>query len=322
MTFQTPGALLLLLAPAALTVAYLLVQRARARTALRFTSVDLLASVAPRRPGWQRHVSAVGMLAALVVLVVAVAGPASARKVALERATVVLALDTSASMMATDIAPTRLAAAQTQARAFVSGLPEGLQVGLVSFDTRARTLVTPTSDYGQLVAGIDALQVGSGTATGAGIQAALGQIQAQPRAESGKPAPAAIVLMSDGTPTVGDGSLSPEQSADAAAAQAKTAGVPIYTIAFGSPEGVVTIQGQDIPVPFDPATMDRLAAESGGKAFTAESADELRGVYDQIGRAVAYVERPVDLTAMFAGVGLACALLSCCAALYWNQRVL
>jgi Ca-activated chloride channel family protein len=322
MSFGSPWWLLLLLAPVAIAVAYVLVQRARQRAVVRFTSVELLASVAPRRPGWQRHVSAVGMLAALVLLVLAVAGPLTTHRVAQDRATVVLALDTSASMLADDIDPTRLAAAQDQAKEFVDGLPEGVQIGLVSFDTQARALVPPTADHDQLVAGIDSLQVGSGTATAAGIDAGLTQVQGRLAAD-GKPAPAAIVLMSDGTPTVApQRGQSPTDAALAAAQQAKAAGVPIYTIAFGTPEGVVQVQGQDIPVPFDPDTMSRIAQDSGGKAFTAESADELQAVYDQIGRDVAYTEEPVDLTAFVTGLGLAAALLACCAALYWNQRVL
>ncbi len=322
MSFSSPWWLLLLLAPAAVAVAYLLIQRRRSRTVVRFTSVELLASVAPRRPGWQRHVSAVGLIAALGVLAVALAGPTATERVALERATVMLTLDTSASMKADDIAPSRLAAAQAQARDFVTDLPDGLQVGLVSFDTQARTLVAPTANYDELVGAIDRLQVGAGTATAAGIDTALAQIAARPPGESGAPTPAAIVLMSDGSPTI---ATTPDQNpidaALAEAAAAKAAGVPIYTIAFGTATGTVEVQGQVVPVPYDPHTMAQLAEASGGRAFTAESADQLRDVYDQIGRDVAYEEQPVDLTGRFTGAGLVLALIACCAALYWNQRV-
>jgi Ca-activated chloride channel family protein len=321
MTFSSPWWLLLLLAPVAVAAAYLLVQRRRMRSVVRFTSVDLLSSVAPRRTGWQRHVSAVGMLAALVALGLAIAGPTVTKRVATERATIVLALDTSASILADDIAPSRLAAAQDRARNFVDGLPEGLQVGLVSFDTQARALVTPTTDYGRVVEGIDALQVGSGTATAAGITQALQEIASQPAGESGGPGPAAIVLMSDGSPTIGLDGQDAEQSALDAASSAKSADVPIYTIAFGTSEGVVTVQGQTVPVPYDPEAMAQIAQTSGGRAFTAESSDELATVYDQIGRDVAFRDEPYDLTTTFTGVGLALALLTCCAALYWNQRV-
>lgn len=321
MTFASSWWLLLLLAPVAVAAAYVLVQRRRTRSVVRFTSVELLASVAPRRAGWQRHVSAVGMLAALVALGLAVAGPMVTKKVATERATIMLTLDTSASMLADDIAPSRLAAAQDKARSFVGDLPEGLEVGLVSFDTQARVLVAPTTDYGRVVQGIDSLQVGSGTATAAGINAGLAEIAAQPPGESGGPGPAAIVLMSDGSPTIGLDGQDATQSALQAAASAKSADVPIYTIAFGTSAGEVTVQGEVVPVPYDPEAMAQIAQASGGRAFTAESAGELATVYDQIGRDVAYQEVPYDLTAVFTGAGLALALLACCAALYWNQRV-
>jgi Ca-activated chloride channel family protein len=321
MTFQSPWWLLLLVAPIAVALAYVLVQRARQRTTVRFTSVDLLASVAPRRPGWQRHVSAVGMLAALVVLVIAIAGPARTQKVATERATVMLVLDTSGSMQATDIDPSRLQAAKTQASNFVNELPEGLQVGLVAFDTTPRTLVTPTTDYPQAISAIDSLQVGGGTATAAAIESALTSIKSAPADANGKPVPAVIVLMSDGAPTIGLNGQAAIPSAEQAAGDAKAAGVPIYTIAFGTPGGVVTIQGEQIPVPSDPATMALIAQDSGGKSFSAQSSGELKSVFDQIGRALAYQEKPVDLTGLFTGIGLAAALLACCAALYWNQRV-
>jgi Ca-activated chloride channel family protein len=130
-----------------------------------------------------------------------------------------------------------------------------------------------------------------------------------------------IVLMSDGAPTIGIGDTPAIASAVAAAQDAKAAGVPIYTIAFGTPQGVVNVQGQSIPVPSDPATMALIAQDSGGKSFSAQSAGELKTVYDQIGRAVAYQVRTVDLTGLFTGIGLAAALLACCAALYWNQRM-
>ncbi len=321
MTFQSPWWLLLLLGPIGIAVAYVLVQRLRSRTTVRFTSVELLASVAPRRPGWQRHVSAVGMVAALTVIALAVAGPLTTKRVPLDRATIVLTLDTSASMMADDISPSRLAAAQQQARSFVTDLPEDLQVGLVSFDSQARALVAPTTNHTELERAIDSLQVGSGTATAAGISTALAQIEAQPKTEDGRTTPAAIVVMSDGSPTLADGEQSPVDAALAAATTAKDAGVPVYTIAFGTPDGTVQIQGQTIPVPFDPDTMAALAEAGGGRSYTAETADELRTVYDEIGRDVAYEEQPFDLTPLFAGVGLVTALLACAAALYWNQRV-
>jgi Ca-activated chloride channel homolog len=321
MTFLSAWRLLLLVLPLALLVGYLMVQRRRHTQVLRFTSVDLLDSVAPRRQGWQRHLPAAGMLLTLVVLTLAFAEPALAMRTPKDTATIMLTLDTSASMTATDVAPSRLAAAEAQAAQFVEKLPRGIQVGLVSFDASARLLVPPTTDRAQLTEAIRSLSVGGGTATASGIRESLGAIQAVPKGASGKPVPAAIVLMSDGSPTIGDGQLSPSDAADAAAQEALALKVPVNTIAFGTPDGVVNIQGQDIAVPIDPESMAGIAQQSGGRSFTAESADELGSIYTQIGRDVAYTVQTRDLTAAFAGFALLAAVLTAAAALRWTQRL-
>ena len=321
MSFQSGWRLLLLVLPLALLVGYVLVQRRRHTQVLRFTSVDLLDSVAPRRQGWQRHVPSAAMLLALVVLTLAFAEPAVAMRTPKDNATIMLTLDTSASMTATDVAPTRLAAAEAQASQFVENLPRGIQVGLVGFDASARLLVAPTTDRAQLTAAIRSLSVGGGTATAAGIRESLGAIASVPKGATGKPVPAAIVLMSDGSPTIGDGQLSPSEAADAAAQEALAQKVPINTIAFGTSGGTVTIQGQDVAVPYDPEAMARIAQESSGRSFTAESADQLGSIYAQIGRDVAYTVQTRDLTAAFAGVALLTALLAAAGSLLWTQRL-
>ncbi len=321
MTFQSGWRLLLLVLPVALLVAYVLVQRRRHVQVLRFTSVDLLDSVAPKRQGWQRHIPGALLLLTLVTLVVAFAEPAMALRTPKDRATIMLTLDTSASMTATDVEPTRLEAAQAQATKFVQDLPQGIQVGLVTFDSTARLLVSPTTDRAQLTASIQSLSVGGGTATAPGLRESLAAIAAVPKGTTGKPAPAAIVLMSDGSPTIGDGQLSPSDAADAAAQDARAQGVPVDTIAFGTSGGVVNVQGQDIPVPYDPQSMARIAQESGGKSFTAETADQLGSIYDQIGRDVAYTVTTRDLTAVFVGIALLIAVLAAAGALRWTQRL-
>jgi Ca-activated chloride channel homolog len=321
MSFLSAWRLVLLVLPVALLVGYLWAQRRRHTQVLRFTSVDLLDSVAPRRQGWQRHVPAAAMLLALVVLTLAFAEPAMAMRTPKDRATIMLTLDTSASMTATDVAPSRLDAIQTQASQFVEDLPSGIQVGLVSFDSSARLLVPPTTDRAQLTAAITALSVGPGTATAAGIRQSLDAIAAVPEGASGKPVPAAIVLMSDGTPTIGDGQLSATEAAAAATQEARAKDVPIDTIAFGTSGGVVTIQGQDVPVPYDPEAMAQIAKDSGGRSFTAESADQLGSIYAQIGRDVAYTVQTRELTAAFAGVALMIAVLAAAGSLLWTQRL-
>jgi Ca-activated chloride channel family protein len=321
MTFLSSWRLVLLAGPACLLIAYLLVQRSRRKVAVRFTSVEMLASVAPKRSGWQRHVPAGVLLAALVVLVVGLAQPARAVRIPRQRATVILVLDTSGSMIANDVSPSRLAAAQTQARRFVSALPAGIQIGLVSFNTTATVLAAPTSDRSTVLAAIDGLQAGGGTATGDAITLALNAIAALPAGANNKPAPAAIVLMSDGTPTIGHADQSPTQAVTQAATAAKQAGVRINTIAFGTQNGTILARGQYVPVPSDPAAMAQIATQTGGQTFTAESAGQLKSVYDQIGRTVGYEVHHRDITAWFTTSALVIALLGGVAALVWTQRI-
>jgi Ca-activated chloride channel family protein len=321
MTFLSGWRLVLLLAPLALLVAYLVVQRRRHTQVLRFTSVDLLDSVAPKRQGWQRHLPAAALLVSLVVMTLAFAQPAMAVRTAKQRATIMLTLDTSASMSSTDVAPSRLAAMKQQASTFVKKLPKGIQIGLVAFSGDARLLVPPGTDTAPVLDALDSLTVGGATATAAGITTALSAIDGVPQGASGKPTPAVIVLMSDGSPTIGDGESDPVAAADSAAAHAKSRSVPIDTIAFGTSGGAVQVRGLSVPVPYDPAAMARIATESGGQTFTAETGSQLGSIYDQIGRDVGFVTQTKELTAVFAGVGLLVALLAGAGALLWTQRL-
>jgi Ca-activated chloride channel family protein len=321
MTFLASWRLLLLVAPIALLVAYLWVQRSRRRVAVRFTSVELLASVAPRRSGWQRHIASAGLLAALVLLVVGFAQPARVLRTPKQRATVILTLDVSGSMISSDVSPTRLAAAEQAARGFVNALPSGVQLGLVSFSSSASVLVPPTSDRASVLAAIDTLKAGGGTATADAILLSLNTITAVPPGADGKAAPAAVVLMSDGTPTIGRAGASPSQSLDDATAAAKQAGVKVDTIAFGTQEGTVVVQGQTLSVPSDPAAMAQIASATGGDTFTAQTADQLKSVYHQIGRVVGYDVHRHEITAWFTGIGFLMVALAGIAALLWTQRV-
>ena len=321
MTFLASWRLLLLFVPAALLVAYLLAQRARRKVAVRFTSVDLLASVAPRRSGWQRHVASVTLLAALVLLVLGFAQPARVERTPKQRATVVLTLDISGSMVSSDVSPTRLAAAQAAARQFVGALPSGVQLGLVSFSTSASVLVSPTSDRSSVLAAINSLQPGGGTATADAILLALSTITTVPAGADGKVAPGAIVLMSDGSPTVGHNGATPQQSVADAAAAANQAGVKVDTIAFGTQDGTVTIAGQTVAVPSDPAAMAQIASATGGQTFTAQSADQLKSVYHQIGRVVGYDVHRHEITAWFTGIALVVVAAAGVASLLWTQRI-
>jgi Ca-activated chloride channel family protein len=232
-----------------------------------------------------------------------------------------LAIDTSGSMAATDVSPSRLVSAQAAARRFVNGLPSGLKIGLLSFDTTARVLVSPTSDHAPVLAAVDGLTIGGGTATGVAIKSALASVAALPPGSDGQKAPAAIVLMSDGSPTIGQDGETPEQTVTEAVAAAKTAHVPVDTIAFGTASGSVTIRGELVPVPADPQAMASIASGSGGKSFTAKSGTELNAVYDQIRKVVGFDKVPTDLTEWFTGLGLLLAVLTAGAALVWMQRI-
>jgi Ca-activated chloride channel family protein len=320
-TFQQPARLALIIAPLVLAGIYIAMQFARSKYTLRFTSVDLLKSVAPRRPGWQRHVSALLMLLATAALVFSLARPATTSRVAKQRGTILLAIDTSGSMAANDVAPTRLQAAQTAAAGFVNGVPKALKVGLEQFDSTARMLVSPTSDHTTVTGAISSLQIGGGTATASAITQALNAISALPPDAHGQKAPAAIVLMSDGSPTIGENGLEPVAAVDAATSAAKTAGVPIDTIAFGTPDGTVNNNGDLIPVPADPNEMAKIASATGGKSFTAKSGSELSSVYAQIRKSVGYDTVKTDITEWFVLLGFLLALATAAAGLFWMQRV-
>jgi Ca-activated chloride channel family protein len=214
-----------------------------------------------------------------------------------------------------------LAAAQDSARKFIAELPEGLQVGLVTYDYSANLIRPPTDDRVSLLAALDTIELGNGTNTGAGLETALTAVENVPPDADGRPAPSAVILMSDGTPTVGTGLLSPEASVEEQSVRAAEMGVPISTIAFGTDDGTVVAEGDVIPVPSDPETLAAIAAATGGEAFTAESAAELGSVYDAIGSAVGYDRETVDISAWAAGLALLFGALAAAAALVWTQQL-
>jgi Ca-activated chloride channel family protein len=249
------------------------------------------------------------------------AGPTRDERVARQRGTVMLAIDTSGSMSATDVTPSRLAAAEVAARRFVDELPAGLKVGLLTFDSEARVLAAPATDHEAVFTALDHLRIGGGTSTGEAIYESLAAISAQPRAGDATKPGAAIVLMSDGAPTIGRPGQSPEQTVVQATASARQAGVPVDSIAFGTANGTVSIQGETVPVPADPQAMSAIADGSGGKSFTAVSGGELNEVYEQIRLSVGYDTVPRDLTGWFLGLGVFVLFLTSGAALVWSQRL-
>jgi Ca-activated chloride channel family protein len=319
MSFASPLRLLLLVAPLALLAGYLVMQQRRKQVVVRFTSVDLLASVVPKRAGWQRHVAPALLLATLLMLTIGFAEPFHTVRTPRQRATVILAMDVSGSMVAGDVAPDRLTAAKQAASSFLDALPSGVQLGLVSFSTNARILVAPTSNRDVVRAALRGLRADGGTATADAIELSL---QAARSVASGKKVPTAIVLMSDGKPTVANGSpLAAMTAVEQAVADAKAANVKINTIAFGTAEGTVTIQGETVAVPSDPEAMAAIATNTGGQTFTAQSASQLKSVYNDIGRTVGYVKHRKEMTATFTGLGLVFGAIAAGAALMWGYRI-
>jgi Ca-activated chloride channel family protein len=259
---------------------YVAVHFTRRRRVLRFANLDLLEQVAPHRPSRWRHVPTVLLLTSLVLLTTAMAGPTHDIRVPLNRAVVMLVIDVSESMAATDVAPSRLAAAQAAGKQFADELTPGINLGLVEFAADATLLVSPTTDRGAVKAAIDSLKPSPKTATGEGLFTALQAIATVGAVLGGGPGPppARIVLESDGAENVPMDPNAP-QGAFTAARAAKAEGVQISTISFGTPDGTVVYDGATLKVPVDDQTLQKIAEISGGHVFHAGSLEALKDVY-------------------------------------------
>ncbi|MEM9134165.1 MAG: VWA domain-containing protein [Actinomycetota bacterium] len=322
LTFLTPWRLWFLLGIVALAVVYVLMQRRRSEYALRFAASDLLDSVAPDKPGWRRHLPAALFLAALTVATMAFAQPAREVEVPRERATVVIAIDVSLSMQAEDVVPSRLEAAQEAATRFIAELPPTLNVGLVSFAGSASVLVPPTQDRVPVFTAIDNLSLAESTAIGEAIFTSLEALANAPVDETGQPPPARIVLLSDGETTVGRD----DQIAVTAAVEAA---VPVSTIAFGTPNGVIfyddpstaTVEADPVPVPVGEQNLQAIAEGTDGAFFTASSLEELDAVYEDIGSAIGFETVEREVTDWFVGTALILLLGTATASLAWFSRL-
>jgi Ca-activated chloride channel family protein len=302
--FLAPSRLWLLALIPALVALYLAIvtRRRRANTQIGRSMFDL---VIPRDRTWLRHLAVGLSILSLLTLTLAFAKPKDQVSVPRERATIVVTIDVSLSMEATDVKPNRLDAAKIAAEQFVGTLPAKFNVSLVSFAATATTLVPPTTDRGAVTAAIQALQPQMSTAIGEGIYtslAALAQVPPDPD-DPKATAPARIVLLSDGKTQVG-------RPSDEAAQQARSQSVPIYTIAYGTADGYITIGGRQEPVPVDQAELRRIARISGGDSYTAASAGELKQVYKDIGSSVGTEKVDQEVTSRYAGFGLAFAILA------------
>jgi len=352
MTFAAPALLVgLLLVPLGL-VAYRIVQRRRSRYAVRFTNVDLLGNLVPRTPAWRRHVPPALYLGAIAALVLALARPSMMVAIPREEATIMLTMDVSGSMEAVDVEPSRLAAAQKAASDFVDQLPSTFKVGLVAFSTAPRVLVEPTTDRAVLHQALNNLNAVGGTSLGDAIATSLeaagldpSSASAGPTASpspsagsstspsaSATPAPSAsaapgstekpvtaMVLLSDGKQSTG--TLEPLTAAEQAAAL----GVPIYTIALGTADGVVEVQDdQGIPhilnVPPDTDTLAAIAETTGGRFFQAPTAQDLAQIYQNLGSRIGFTTEEQEVTQWFAAAGLLFVVAGAGLAAHWFNR--
>ena len=355
MTFLAPLLLVALLLVPVLVGLYAWAQRRRGRYAVRFTNLDLLANLAPKRPSWRRHLPPVLYLAAVAFLVVGLARPSMVVAVPREDATVMLAIDVSGSMKATDVSPTRLDAARDAARSFVAQLPDGIRVGVVAFASRPVTLVSPTDDREDVIEAIDRLEPLDGTAMGDALMQVLDiaeDIQAADAAANpdGATAPdsssepdasaapessaspdvaddqpdegplVAAILLSDGANSVG--TAEPLDAAERAA----TLGVPIYTIALGTAAGRVTVQDQfgqpvTLDVPPDTETLAQIAEITGASAFDAPTAEDLKAVYANLESRLGSVEEQQEITAWFGAGALVLIVLAAGLSAVWFGRL-
>jgi Ca-activated chloride channel family protein len=320
MSFQWPLLLPLLAIVPLAAAAYVVLERRRARYAVRYTNIEVLAAVADERRGaWRRWAPPVLFLLALAVALLALARPEVAVTAQREGASVILTIDSSGSMLAEDVRPTRLGAAQEAVRRFLDKLPDRYRVGVVTFSSEAYVAAPLTQDRELVTEAIDFLYPGRGTAIGdaLGRSVELARSAAtQPEGADTPPAtlPAdepdepstAILLLSDGAQTAGV--LQPLQGAQ----RAKAASIPVYTVALGTDEGTVTFDrfgiSRTIPVPPDPVTLEQIADETDGEFYAAATGARLNEVYERLGSQIGRYETEREVT-NFLGAAAAALLL-------------
>ncbi|MCW2630524.1 VWA domain-containing protein [Mycobacterium sp.] len=320
--FEHPWYFVFLLVVLGIIGFYIVLQLARNKRMLRFANMELLESVAPdRRTRW-RHLPAILLVISLLLLTVAMAAPTHDVRIPRNRAVVMLVIDVSQSMRATDVAPSRMAAAQDAAKQFADELTPGINLGLIAYGGTATVLVSPTANRAEMKAAIDQLRPEDRTATGEAIFTALQAIATVGAVIGGgdTPPPARIVLFSDGKETVPTNPDSPK-GAYTAARTAKDQGVPISTIAFGTPYGYVDINNQRQPVPVDNETMKKVAELSGGTAYDASTIAELKQIYATLQQQIGYETTKGPAIVGWLRLGALALALAALAGLLINRRL-
>ena len=336
MSFEWPFALILLVFVPILALVYIAMQRRRSQYALRYASVSLVAQAVGKGPGVKRHIPAALYLVAITALIIGLARPQATIPVPQSTGTVLLVIDVSGSMFAQDVAPNRMEATKQAARDFVEKQPDGVKIGVVSFSDFAALVAPPTTERKQALEAISRLRPQRGTNIGAGLQVALdaiyedqsagsdGVVTTQPTptttlqgANTQKPdtPPASIVLVSDGQSNTGPDPLEVVK-------EATTAGVKVYTVGIGTPEGtVLQIQGRNVFTRLDEDTLKTVADQTGGSYFNAQSDADLRQVYDDLARERVIEKKDTEVTFAFAGAALVLSMLAGGLGLLWFNRL-
>lgn len=314
--FLAPGRLWWLAALGVLAIAYIAMQFVRRQAAVRFTQVKLLDKIAPVRPNWRRHIPALFLLGGLALGMLAYAEPAAVAQVPSERATIVLAIDTSLSMLAEDVDPSRIDGAKEAATAFLDEVPAEINVGLVSFNGIASVRVPPTQNRAAVRSSIQSLELGEATAIGSAIIAAIDSLEDFLADFESDAPPARIVLMSDGETTVGH----PDE---VAIDRALAAGIEVSTIAFGTDRGVITLPENPTPiaVPVNERALAEIADGTGGEFFEAATTEQLTEIYTDIGSATATEEARVLVSSWFAGRAMILLLIAAALSLALSNRL-
>jgi len=348
MSFMWPQALLALLLIPILVGVYVWMQRRRSRYAVRFASVALVRQAVGKGPGIRRHIPAAVYLLALAGMIVALARPQAPITVPRNTGTVMLVIDVSGSMQATDVRPNRMEATKEAALSFVEKQPNGVKIGVVSFSDFGALVQAPTRDKDLVRKAIDRLKPQRGTNIGGGLQTALdalyeGSDTPRPTVTAGqppqggpnvgrqatpaptpapaagnsdqKPPPASIVLVSDGESNVGPPPLDVAQ-------EAVKAGVKVYTIGIGTKEGVnLNIQGRRVFTRLDEESLKGMADMTGGKYLTATNETELTAVYDELARQTEFEKEKTEITFGFTAGALLLSLIGGVLSLLWFNRL-
>jgi Ca-activated chloride channel family protein len=343
MKFLWPEALWVLAAVAPLLVLlYMWLLRRRKKNTVRFASVALVKQALGKGPGWRRHVPPALLFLAIVVLMFSVSRPLAVIKLPSQQETIILAMDVSGSMRATDIKPSRIVAAQEAAKKFVNDLPHSVRVGVVSFAGTAAVVQAPTLSREDVIASIDRFQLQRATAIGSGIVLSLATLfpdagydlsqitGAKPMppgfgekkdktefkpVEPGSYASAAIILLTDGQRTTGPDTLD-------MAKLAADRGVRIYTVGMGTKEGeIIGFEGWSMRVRLDEETLKQVSLLTRGEYFFAGTAEDLKKVYDGLSSKLVVEKRETEITAMFAALGAVLAVFAAGLSLWWFGRV-